>query len=125
MPPANAITWFELPTADLARAAKFYETVLNRKLIEYAEEPDDVMHLFPADVAGLTGALIHRTFMKPGSGGAVVYLNVDGDIDGTIERIPRAGGRMLIPRTKIPGGMGVYACFRDPEGNVVGLHSSK
>jgi predicted enzyme related to lactoylglutathione lyase len=123
MPPTNAISWFELPTADLARAAKFYETVLNRKLIEHTEDPTgDVMHIFPADPTGLMGALIRRTFMKPGQGGAVIYLNVDGDLDGAIARVPQAGGRMLMPRTAIPG-HGAYACFRDTEGNAVGLHS--
>ena len=125
MPPTNAITWFELPTTDLSRAVAFYETVLNQKLIEHTEETDEVMHIFPADPTGLKGALIRRTFMKPGQGGAVIYLNVDGDLDGAIARVPKAGGRMLMPRTTIPGGYGAYACFRDTEGNAVGLHSTK
>jgi predicted enzyme related to lactoylglutathione lyase len=125
MPPTNAITWFEIPTTDLPRAVAFYERVLATKLNKFDHDPTDIMHMFPADEKGLKGALINRTFMKPGGCGAMVYLNVDGDLDGAIARVPQAGGRMLIPRTDVPGGMGSYACFRDTEGNAVGLHSTK
>lgn len=31
----NAVTWFEIPVADFARATKFYETVLDAKLLPY------------------------------------------------------------------------------------------
>lgn len=125
MPHPHAITWFELPTRDLKRAVNFYQTVLGTKLTRYTDDPDETMYIFPSDPTGLKGALVHRSFQKPGSGGATVYLNVDGDLDGAISRIPQAGGLVLMPRTPVPGGSGAFACFRDSEGNAVGLHSSK
>ena len=60
--------------------------------------------------------------ISPGPGGALVYLNVDGDLDGVLKRIPSAGGAVIKPRTSI-GEHGFIAIFKDTEGNSVGLHS--
>jgi predicted enzyme related to lactoylglutathione lyase len=120
----NAITWFEIPTPDLDRARAFYQTILDTRLKkDDFGDPGDVMCVFPGDSVGVTGALIRRTFQKPGAG-TTVYLTVDGQMDQVLTRIPKAGGSVLIPRTPVPGGMGAYACFRDSEGNCVGLHTT-
>ena len=36
----------------------------------------------------------------------MVYLNCDGELDGTIARVPGAGGTILMKRTPVPGGFG-------------------
>ncbi len=41
-------------------------------------------------------------------------------VDAALKEIESAGGSTLQSRTEIPG-MGAFAYFRDPEGNVVGL----
>ncbi len=38
-------------------------------------------------------------------------------------RVEQAGGAVLLPRTELPDGMGVFAQIRDSEGNRVGLYS--
>jgi predicted enzyme related to lactoylglutathione lyase len=45
-------------------------------------------------------------------------------LDGTIARVPGAGGKILMKRTPVPGGFGAFACFKDSEGNHVGIHTS-
>ncbi|MEW6307385.1 MAG: hypothetical protein AB1705_28365 [Verrucomicrobiota bacterium] len=52
----------------------------------------------------------------------MIYLNVEGDLDGVLQRIPGAGGSIVKPRTSI-GEHGFIAILKDTEGNVVGLHS--
>jgi Predicted enzyme related to lactoylglutathione lyase len=47
---------------------------------------------------------------------------IDGKLDAVLERIPKAGGKVLRERMPIPP-HGFIACFQDSEGNSVGLHS--
>jgi uncharacterized protein len=118
---SNAVTWFELPVADMTRARSFYETLLNAPLQEFpGEEP---CFIFPAEPDGVAGSLIERKGMKPAAEGTMVYLNVDGKLDATLERAKNLGAKLLVPRTAIPGGFGYFACLLDSEGNHFGLHS--
>ena len=117
----NAITWFEVPTTDITRAVSFYETLLDKKLIEFAgAEP---CFMFPAGEGSVAGALIHRPHHRPAADGAMVYLNVDGELDNVLARAHKIEGTVQLPKTQIPGGYGYYACVMDSEGNHIGLHS--
>ncbi|NYF91913.1 VOC family protein [Tunturiibacter empetritectus] len=123
--PKSVAVWFEIPCANLERAARFYETILDRRMNkDEFGELGDPMRLFPAAAGGVAGALVKRTFRKPGGGGTMVYLNCDGELDAVISRVREAGGLMLMPRTVIPGGHGAFACLKDTEGNHIGLHTS-
>lgn len=48
-----------------------------------------------------------------------VYVAVD-DLDATLAKVVDLGGSALVPATPIPG-VGSFALFQDPEGNVVGI----
>jgi hypothetical protein len=71
---------------------------------------------------GVGGAITKMDGVAPGQGGTMVYLNVEGDLEGVLSRIPSAGGSVLKPRTSI-GEHGFIAILKDTEGNPVGLHS--
>ena len=71
---------------------------------------------------GIGGSITKMNGVSPGNGGTIVYLNVEGDMDGVLKRIPGAGGSVIKPRTSI-GEHGFIAIFKDSEGNSVGLHS--
>jgi predicted enzyme related to lactoylglutathione lyase len=117
----NAITWFEVPTSDIERATLFYETILDMKLSAWpGPEP---CQMFPMQPGGVGGCLVQRAQQRPASDGALVYLNVDGKLDATLKRAEKAGVKVLVPRTEIPGGYGYYAQMQDSEGNHIGLHS--
>lgn len=118
----NALNWFEIFTNDITNAADFYGTILKTEL-RPAEMEGCRMALFPADTdSGVGGALTQMEGCQPGAGGTMVYLNVEGDLDGVLSRIPDAGGTVLKSRTDISP-HGFIGVFKDPEGNVVGLHS--
>jgi predicted enzyme related to lactoylglutathione lyase len=68
---------------------------------------------FAVDTGGLPGTLRQDPAEK------IIYLGVD-DINASLESIAKAGGKMEVPRTVIPGVV-IFALFRDPAGNRMGL----
>ena len=117
----NAINWFEIMVSDFDRAQGFYEAILATTLD--IVEGQFKMGLFPAEYdKGVGGCLTLMDGHEPGPGGTLVYLNVEGDLDGVLSRIPTAGGEVIKPRTDITP-HGFIGIFKDSEGNVVGLHS--
>ncbi|HEY0162325.1 MAG TPA: VOC family protein [Edaphobacter sp.] len=117
----HAINWFEIPCENLERATTFYETLLGVPM--YRADVETPMVIFASDRTGTGGHLVKSPFRKPGRGGAMVYLNCDGELDNVLARVPKAGGLVLMPKTPVPGGHGHFACLRDSEGNHIGLHS--
>jgi len=117
----SAINWFEIPTTDLDRAAKFYETMLATKLKR--EVFGGVPHAMFADKT-TDGALIADAKRKPNATGTMIYLNANGKLDACISRVSEAGGKLILPKTDI-GDPGFIAIVADTEGNVVGLHSER
>lgn len=121
----DAINWFEIYAADFGRAKGFYEAILKTSLEETACGGENPMALFPWDAtAGVGGCLTQMDCAKPGPGGTLVYLNVEGDLDGVLERVPTAGGEVVKSRTAI-GEHGFFGIIKDSEDNIVGLHSLK
>ena len=117
----NAINWFEIVVTDLDRAARFYESTLGIALRREGS-PDLPMAIFPYQDPGLGGALIRDGRRAPGAGGSLVYLNANGKLEACLERVARAGGSVITPRTAI-GPFGFIASVRATEGNQVGLHA--
>ena len=122
----NAISWFEIPTTDLDRAQKFYETIFATSLI-----PLDLqnlrMRMFPIEnqASGIGGALCHnKDFYKPSStDGPLIYLNGNPDVQNVLDRVEAAGGKIMVPKTQISPEYGYMAVIIDSEGNRIALHS--
>lgn len=120
---SNALNWFEIPAADIKRAKKFYDTVLNAELKEESMDGYQ-MAIFPHDqTSGVGGALAAGEQCVPSTEGQVVYLNMNGDIDGPLSRVVKAGGKIAMDKTLLSDEIGYIAMIIDSEGNRVGLHS--
>ena len=118
----DAVNWFELYVTDFNRAKKFYEGTLQATLAENQMEGCR-MGIFPFDDKnGIGGAITKMNGMTPGAGGTIVYLNVEGDLDGVLQRASANGGEVIKSRLAI-GPHGFIGIIKDTEGNVVGLHS--
>ena len=124
----NPFTWVEIYVDDMGRAQKFYEDVLQIKMIPMqapGEFGDLEMLSFPwADgEKDISGALCKTIEMKPGAGGTLVYFTCE---DCAIEtsRVEKAGGQVLQPKYQI-GEHGFCSVCMDTEGNTIGLHSMK
>lgn len=120
----NAINWFEIPARDIDRAQRFYETLLNAKMKRESMGPETTLAVFPyAPAEGETGGCVMSApGLAPGAA-TLVYLNAAPSLDAVLERLPRAGGRLVTPKVTLPDGMGVFAHIEDSEGNRVGLHA--
>lgn len=121
--PQHAISWFELPSTDFPRAVAFYNRILDTTLkVEKFGPAATDLAVFPASEQGTAGCVIHDAQYKPNAEGVVVYLNCQLDIDAVLQRVPDAGGKVMLGKTALPPGMGFFAHIADSEGNRVGLH---
>ena len=121
----NALNWFEIATTDLARAQQFYETVFGIKM-DAMDLPNIQMRTFPGDGMNgkVGGALVKSGMHKPSKEGAVIYLNANPDLNDSVSRVEKAGGKVLVPKTHISDDIGYMAFFEDSEGNTVAMHSN-
>jgi len=120
----DAISWFEIPVSDFARAKNFYQTIFDFEMPEMDMGPVK-MGMFISDREnGVGGAICFGEGSTPsGEKGPKVYLNGGEDLNTVLNRVPAAGGSIVLPKTVIAPDMGNYAFFTDTEGNVIGLHS--
>jgi len=119
----NAISWFEIPVADMDRAQAFYETVLGRKL-RRESFGSEMLAVFPYEKPAAGGALQAGANASARAGSGIrIYLDCMPSIDAVLERVEAAGGQIVAPKSALPPGMGFIAHLRDTEGNEVGLHA--
>ena len=121
----NAITWFEIGTANLARATAFYEAVLGHKMrLENMGPSEGAVFAYDEAADGQGGALMcGPTAPKPGAAGTLIYLDSSPSLDAALARVTKAGGQIAVPRQALPPGMGFFAHITDLDGNRVGLHA--
>ena len=125
-PKNNVVGWFEIPTTDMDRAVKFYETVFDLKLQrEKMGELDMAWFPFNMEGYGSAGSLVYMPdFYKPSGEGTVVYLTANsGDLSKEMGRVESAGGKILMEKKQISDEHGFMGLFLDSEGNRVAMHS--
>ena len=117
----NPVNWFEIYVQDMARARKFYETVLGVELRPM--ETDLPMCGFPEepDAPGCAGALVHFEGVPSGGNSVMVYFSC-GDCAVEGARVADAGGKLEREKMSI-GQYGFITLASDTEGNMFGLHS--
>ena len=122
----NSINWFEISVTDIKRAKTFYESIFGIEMPQQ-EMMGMQMAFFPSeDMNGkVSGSLVQGPMHKPSADGAKIYLNGNPDLSNSLSKIEAAGGKILMPKTKISDDIGFMAIFADTEGNHVALHSNK
>jgi uncharacterized protein len=120
------VVHFEIPADDVERAKNFYASVFGWELQttpmgegEYTSVRTtavDEQTQIPTEPGAINGGMMQRT---ESVSSPVITIDVDG-IDDALKQIEDKGGSTVTPRTPIPG-MGAFAYFTDPEGNVLGL----
>lgn len=99
----NAITWFEISTANLANAIAFYETVLGHKMrLENIGPSEGAVFTYDEYAEGTGGALMcGPTAPKPGAAGTLIYLDASPSINAALTRATQAGGQVAVPRQRL------------------------
>ncbi len=119
---ANAINWFEIPAAKFDRAVKFYSEVLATDM-PAQEMMGNQMAFFPYADGSVSGAVVAGEGYVPSADGSLIFLNGGDNLDTPLSRVESAGGKVLMPKTKITDEIGYFAIFMDTEGNKVAFHS--
>jgi uncharacterized protein len=118
----NPVGWFEIYVQDMARAKRFYQTVLQTELSALGS-PDIEMWAFPMsmDGPGASGAIVKAPGVPSGGNSTLVYFTC-ADCAVEAGRVVPAGGRIQKEKFSI-GEYGFIALVYDTEGNLFGLHS--
>jgi predicted enzyme related to lactoylglutathione lyase len=108
------ICYIEIPTTDVHRSADFYQ----RAFGWHVRRRDDGSVAFDDTVNEVSGTwVLDRS--PAADPGLIVHIMV-GDITSAIDAVVSAGGRIVKPVD--PDSPVVYAHFRDPAGNVLGIY---
>lgn len=125
----NIITWFEIPVSDIDRAKKFYETILDIEMIKSADGDSESVffpynpNVIQATSGRVTGVLSKSERNSPSSQGTIIYINASPSIQTVLDKVVKAGGKIIAPKMQIPPGF--IAIIMDTEGNKVGLHAEE
>jgi len=123
----NPVVWFEIYVQDMARAQKFYESVLRVKLEKLGDPTDSTVEMmaFPMDMErpGASGALAKMSGFTSGGNSTLVYFSC-ADCAEEAGRVASSGGRIQRDKMAI-GEYGFIVLALDTEGNMFGLHSMK
>lgn len=107
---------FEIPMNDPDRAVAFYQKVFGWK-IEKWPGPMEYWMVRTGDEKepGINGGMMKR-------GNVTTTTNTLGvdSVDASIASVTKAGGKLIMPKTPIPG-VGYFAYCEDTEGNLFGL----
>jgi predicted enzyme related to lactoylglutathione lyase len=123
----NPVVHFEMPAEDRKRMANFYARVFDWKTQQLGEDmgsyviattTDSDENGRPKKPGTINGGFFQKSDDKPAQYPSVV-IAVD-DIRDHIEKVEKAGGKVLGEPWDIPG-VGLYVSFFDTEGNRVSM----
>jgi predicted enzyme related to lactoylglutathione lyase len=115
----NRAVWFDIPVADLDRAARFYREVLG---VGVDKESFGDFTFCVIDHHDGNGGCLVLNKEEIAAGGVMVYLNVNGRIRDAVSKVVPNGGSVLHDTHSI-GPHGFRAVVLDSEGNRIALHS--
>ena len=107
---------FEIPAGDPECAANFYRKVFGWKIEKWPGPMEYWMVSTGAEgTPGINGGLMKNTDVKTTTN----TIGVDS-VDGAVEAVAKAGGKLVMPKTPIPT-VGYFAYLTDTEGNLFGV----
>lgn len=113
----HSIVHVEFSAQDPKAAGKFYGELFGWKITE--DTNMDYVMFEPEQGPG-GGMPRVGEMMQPGS--VLVHVSTD-DIEASLAKAEKLGGKRVVPETEIPG-FGWFAIFSDPTGNMVGLYKA-
>lgn len=120
----SVFSYVAIPCDDFERAFKFYFEVTGGLVSRNPNVPFPMAYFVDSENNNV-GHLFQLKNFKPSSDGTIVYFELAKDLNETVSKIERAGGKIVMPKTLIGPGRGYWALFLDTEGNKLALHSSE
>jgi predicted enzyme related to lactoylglutathione lyase len=118
----DKVVHFEIPYDDKARASKFYSEIFGWQLIDIPEMEYTLVHAAETDKDNMViekGAINGGLFKRDDPAKHPMVVIGVKSIDETIKKVLSAGGKLIMPKQRIPNGS--YARIADCEGNIIGL----
>ena len=115
----NPVSYFEMGGGNSAKLSEFCADVFGWTINKFTPPDAKGRYYHIECTEGGVGGGIMQTSGETPLNYVMIYVSVN-DLDGCLENAESLGGEIL--ERPIPGGMGQIAVFRDPDGNVMGLH---
>lgn len=118
----NKVVHFELPADDPEKAGEFYKKMFGWNIHAYPGMEYWVAHTCECDDKNMPvekGAINGGFFKRQGEEKPLIIIKVPS-LDDHVAKLKDAGCEITKDKTAV-GEMGLYARFKDPEGNIVGL----
>ena len=110
----------ELSTTDIDKTRSFNESIFDWKFESVPGFESYAMFTTPSGLGG--GIDSGPNAEPPIDKGPVLHIEVD-DIEAALGLIHAAGGKTIVPKTKISDEFGFFALFLDNVGNRLGIWS--
>jgi predicted enzyme related to lactoylglutathione lyase len=107
-------------SGDPERAQRFYREVFGWSFERYPGTDYTGVRTSEDGIESGIGGLAQATRVQPDASRGIVPYILAPDMDAVLAAVVAAGGEVVIPRTDVMG-LGDFAHFRDPDGNVIGL----
>jgi len=107
----------EIPARNVESAGKFYADLFDWKLQHMPE-----MNYTMWEAGDGTGGGFPEVSADNPAGQVLVYIDSD-NIEADLAKVEKLGGKIVHQKTEIQG-MGWFAIFQDPTGNVLALYTS-
>lgn len=117
--PPNALVWAEIPVRDLTKATAYYAAVTGVALQRVDMGPNETAIFQPKDPKGGVAGHLYEGTPAVDGGGPTVHLAAMGTLEEALDRVWKAGGKVVSEPIGIPAGRFAYTI--DPDGNSVGL----
>jgi len=119
---SQVFSYVAIPALDFERAFDFYDEITGGLLQRNPNVPFPMAYFVDREGRSV-GHLFQLPTFSPSASGIIVYFELANNLNETIDRIVRAGGRVTMPKTPLGPGKGHWALFLDTEGNRLALHS--
>jgi predicted enzyme related to lactoylglutathione lyase len=112
--PKHNFVHIEISTRDRVAAAEFYNQLFDWKVTQVPE-----MDYATFETGEGPGGGFSPVNNENPAGTVLVHIQSD-DIDADLARVERLGGKIVRPKSEIPG-VGWWGVFKDPTGNMLAL----
>jgi predicted enzyme related to lactoylglutathione lyase len=115
------IAYFQIPAEDVARARKFYQSLLGWKIEPDTTLPDkslqwqNIITGEPEEGTMNMGGIYKRQMPGP----IMNFVHVE-DFEKVLAKVEKLGGKIVMPGNEIET-VGLVAVISDTEGNIIGL----
>ena len=113
------VVHFEIPCDDPVKTMAFFRHVFNWTFQQFGDQEYWFAVTGDEKMPGINGGLMKKRDPNQPVANTINVTN----IDETMDKIEKSGGVIVLPKMPIPT-VGWVAYFKDPDGNIHGIHQA-